>query len=122
MSDVDKIQKQKNKIASQIDNIFNQHIMKNIISDFKSDEGRELYQSLREHFERISHTVLKEINDIPDGSKNLGEPICTVTASKVYKEMDYEELENKIATGHYVIKGDDGSKYKSANALRKFYK
>lgn len=108
IQDEGKIKKTQQKLISQIEKIFDSAIEK--------ETNEKLLNVLNSIKDRTVASIEKEIV-----SEAESIPICTVTNKKTYIEMPYVELEKTMASESCVIIGDDGSKYKSATALKKYY-
>lgn len=104
----EQIKKTQTKLTAQIEKVFSGIITK------ESDEN--LITNLNIIKDKTLSMIAKDIE-----SKIEAVPICTVTNTKTYVEMPFNELEERMNTEPCIIIGDDGSKYKSASALKKYY-
>lgn len=99
-------EKLKNSFAKSVENI----ISKNYDN-----------QELREGCEKLISSTKVSIEKIL-GKTAEGQSVCTVTSTKIYWELEEEQLKEFLETGNYIIVGDDGSKYKTYSAFKKILK
>lgn len=99
-------EKLKNSFAKSVENI----ISKNYDN-----------QELKEGCEKLISSTKVSIEKIL-GKTAEGQSVCTVTSTKIYWELEEEQVKEFLETGNYIIVGDDGSKYKSYSAFKKILK
>ena len=99
-------EKLKNSFAKSVENI----ISKNYDN-----------QELKEGCEKLISSTKVSIEKIL-GKTAEGQSVCTVTSTKIYWELEEEQLKEFLETGNYIIVGDDGSKYKTYSAFKKILK
>lgn len=107
LAKIDRIEKIQNKLKTQ-----NEKNIDQIIAKEDCSEINEILNSLKK---TIASLIDKSFDENVEGI-----PICTV-GTKTYVEMPYAELEKRMSEGGFIIKGDDGSKFKVASALKKYY-
>lgn len=78
-------------------------------------------QELKESCEKLISSTKSAIEKVL-GKTAEGQPVCTVTSTKIYWELEEEQLKEFLETGNYVIIGDDDSKYKTYSAFKKVLK
>lgn len=78
-------------------------------------------QELKEGCEKLISSTKVSIEKIL-GKTAEGQSVCTVTSTKIYWELEEEQVKEFLETGNYIIVGDDGSKYKSYSAFKKILK
>ena len=78
-------------------------------------------QELKEGCEKLISSTKVSIEKIL-GKTAEGQSVCTVTSTKIYWELEEEQLKEFLETGNYIIVGDDGSKYKTYSAFKKILK
>lgn len=107
---VEQLTKEKEKLK----NSFSKSV-ENIIS--KNYDNQELKESCEKLISSTKSAIEKTL-----GKTAEGQPVCTVTSTKTYWELEEEQLKEFLEGGNYIIIGDDGSRYKTYSAFKKILK
>lgn len=78
-------------------------------------------QELKESCEKLISSTKSAIEKML-GKTAEGQPVCTVTSTKIYWEIAEEQLKAIMDDKKHIIMGDEGSKYKSFSAFKKVLK
>lgn len=108
------LSEQLNKEKEKLKNSFSKSV-ENIIS--KNYDNQELKESGEKLISSTKSAIEKAL-----GKTVEGQPVCTVTSTKIYWELEEDQLKEFLETGNYIIVGDDGSKYKAYSAFKKVLK
>lgn len=99
-------EKLKNSFAKSVENIIS-----------KNYDNQELKEGCEKLILSTKVSIEKTL-----GKTAEGQSVCTVTSTKIYWELEEEQLKEFLETGNYIIVGDDGSKYKTYSAFKKILK
>lgn len=105
------LSEQLNKKKEKLKNSFSKSV-ENIIS--KNYDNQELKESCEKLILSTKSVIEKTL-----GKTAEGQPVCTVTSTKIYWELEEEQLKEFLEGGNYIIIGDDGSRYKTYSAFKK---
>lgn len=108
------LSEQLTKEKEKLKNSFSKSV-ENIIS--KNYDNQELKESCEKLISSTKSAIEKAL-----GKTAEGQPVCTVTSTKIYWELKEEQLKEFLEGGNYIIIGDDGSKYKTYSAFKKILK
>lgn len=105
------LSEQLNKEKEKLKNSFSKSV-ESIIS--KNCDNQELKENCEKLISSTKSAIEKAL-----GKTSEGQSVCTVTSTKIYWELEEDQLKEFLETGNYIIVGDDGSKYKVYSAFKK---
>lgn len=105
------LSEQLNKEKEKLKNSFSKSV-ESIIS--KNCDNQELKENCEKLISSTKSAIEKALSKTSEGQS-----VCTVTSTKIYWELEEDQLKEFLETGNYIIVGDDGSKYKAYSAFKK---
>ena len=107
---VEQLTKEKEKLKNSFSKSVEGIILKNC-------DNQELKESCEKLISSTKSAIEKAL-----GKTAEGQPVCTVTSTRIYWELEEDQLKEFLEGGNYIIIGDDGSKYKAYSAFKKVLK